>query len=201
MTRRHAPCRTYIIYHSGLFAEGMRSMLVGNKRSVQIVGMERAVPRALKAVASLKPDVIIAEESPEDTRKERLDSLLRDARAGRVVRLSLEHAHAVVYERHQVPSTGPADLIKAIRGVSKQSVRGPDHGKAPLGIQSDSGRNGDKNRPERQKTRVRRTRGPEAQEPQSPPQRQARRRRGGERRAGQRVITERDHNQSEGGLR
>lgn len=168
MTKPHAACRTYIIYHSGLFAEGMRSMLVGNKRSVQIIGVERDAPRALKAVASLKPDVIIAEESPENTRAERLESLLRGAGAGRVVRLSLEHAHATVYERHQVPSTGPADLIKAIRGANKQSVRGPGHGKAPLGIQSDSGLNGDKNRPER-KSRVRRTRGPEAQEPQSPP--------------------------------
>ena len=57
-----SPCRTYIVYHHGLFAQGVRSVLE-NRRAVQIVGMERDVARALKAVQSLQPEVIIVEES------------------------------------------------------------------------------------------------------------------------------------------
>ena len=67
---------------------------------------------------------------------------LAGATAGRVVTLSLDHGFATVYNRRRVTATGPADLVKAIRGVGKSKTPGPDrtHRKASLLFQPESGR-------------------------------------------------------------
>lgn len=108
------PCRTYIVYHSGLFAQGVRSVLEQDN-SVQIVGMERNVAKALTAVRSLHPDVILVEEPTEHWGKW---PFLQLAAAGRIVTLSLDHAYATVYDQHRIAATDPADLVKAIRGAA-----------------------------------------------------------------------------------
>jgi DNA-binding NarL/FixJ family response regulator len=122
-----SPCRTYIVYHHGLFAQGVRSVLE-ERRGVQIVGMESDVAKALKAVRSLRPEVIIVEQSAGKHRPMRLGAFLYSAGAGRVVTLSLNHDFATVYDRRRVAATDPADLVKAIRGARnrKQQVAGPD---------------------------------------------------------------------------
>lgn len=132
-----SPCRTYIVYHHGLFAQGVRSVL-DKQSGVQIVGMESNAARALKAVRSLRPEVILVEE-PTD--KDARWPFIQLAAAGRVVTLSLEHAYATVYDQHRILATDPAELVKAIRGAGRQKqsqAPGPDpqQGKAAKGLRS-----------------------------------------------------------------
>ena len=125
MTTTASPCRTYIVYHHGLFAQGVRSVLE-TQRAVQIVGMESDVGKALKAVQSLQPEVIIVEESTGKHQPMRLGAFLHGATGGRVVTLSLDHDAATVYQRNRMAATDPADLAKAIQGVGKKQRPGPD---------------------------------------------------------------------------
>jgi DNA-binding NarL/FixJ family response regulator len=133
-----APCRTYIVYHHGLFAQGVRSVLEA-QRAVQVVGMESDVGKALKAVQSLQPEVIIVEESTGRHQSMRLGAFLNGAVGGRVVTLSLDQNAATVYQRNRMTATDPTDLVKAIQGVGKKLEARP--GSAP--------RNGGDGRPAR----------------------------------------------------
>ena len=153
-----SPCRTYIVYHHGLFAQGVRSVLE-NRRAVQIVGMERDVARALKAVQSLQPEVIIVEESTGKHQPMRLGAFLNGSTGCRVVTLSLNHEFATVYNRNRMAATDPVDLVKAIQGVGKRHIPGPDRPdpKASMLFQPESGGNGNAGRTG-QKSRVRGTR-------------------------------------------
>jgi DNA-binding NarL/FixJ family response regulator len=112
-----SPYRTYIVYRHGLFAKGIRSLL-DEQASVQIVGMENDADQALKAVRSLKPDVIILEAAVPKRESDRLAIFLQSATTGRVVRLSLQDEHATVYRQSHVPAGTPGDLVKAIRGAA-----------------------------------------------------------------------------------
>ena len=82
-------------------------------KSVQIVGMQSNVAKALQAVRSLRPEVILVEEPTEHWGKW---PFLQLAAAGRIVTLSLDHDYATVYDEHRVAAADPADLVKAIRG-------------------------------------------------------------------------------------
>ena len=134
-----SPCRTYIVYHHGLFAQGVRSVLEA-RRAVQIVGMESDVARALKAVHTLKPEVMIVEESTGKHQPMHLGAFLYSATGGRVVTLSLDYDSATVYQRNRMAATDPADLAKAIQGVGKPHIPGPDraHRKASMLLQTES---------------------------------------------------------------
>jgi DNA-binding NarL/FixJ family response regulator len=107
------PCRTFIVYHSGLFAQGVRSVLEQDK-SVQIVGMERNVAKALAAVRSLRPEVILVEEPTESGVAW---PFLAWANASRVVTFSLHHGYATVYNPYRIAAGDPADLVRAIQGA------------------------------------------------------------------------------------
>jgi hypothetical protein len=171
-------CRTYIVYHHGLFAQGMRSVLEA-QRAVQIVGMESDVGKALKAVQSLQPEVIIVEEATGKHQPMHLGAFLNGATGGRVVTLSLDHAAATVYQRNRIAATDPADLVRAIQGGGKPHLPGPaqPHRKAPMLLQPESGRNGEDGR-SGQTGRVRRTRKVETTRAQDIP-RASRARKGG----------------------
>ena len=155
MISADSPCRTYIVYRHGLFAQGVRSILE-ERHTVKIVGMESDVARALKAVRSLQPEVVIVERSAQNRQHMRLGAFLHSASAGRVVTLSLDHGFATVYDRRRVTATGPADLVKAIQGVGKPHIPRPDqpHPKVSMLFQPESGRNGDEGRSGK-KSRVR----------------------------------------------
>jgi DNA-binding NarL/FixJ family response regulator len=157
-----SPCRTYIVYHHGLFAQGVRSVL-REHRGVKIVGMESDVAKALDAVQVLQPEVVIVEECTGKHQPMRLGAFLHGATGGRVVTLSLDHDSATVYQRNCIVATDPADLVKAIQGVGKQILPGPDQPgpKASMFVQPESGRSGDKGR-SGQTSRMRRTRKEEA---------------------------------------
>ena len=148
-------CRTYIVYHHGLFAQGVRSVLE-ERCAVKIVGMESDVAKALKAVRSLKPEVVIVEESTGKHEPMRLGAFLHSAGAGRVVTLSLDHDFATVYDGRRVAATDPVDLVKAIQGVDKSHTPGPDrrHPKASTSFRPGSDFIGDEGRSGR-KARVR----------------------------------------------
>jgi chemotaxis response regulator CheB len=135
-----SPCRTYIVYHHGLFAQGVCSVLE-TQRGVQIVGMGSDVVKALKAVESLKPEVIIVEECTGKHQRMRLGAFLNGSTGGRVVTLSLDHEFATVYDRHRVAAADPAELVKAIQGVGKRKQSpapkpDPQRGKAAKGSRS-----------------------------------------------------------------
>jgi DNA-binding NarL/FixJ family response regulator len=140
-------CRTYIVYHHGLFAQGVRSVLE-TRRTVEIVGMETDVAKALRAVQSLQPEVIIVEECTGKHQPMRLGAFLHSATSGRVVTLSLDHDSATVYQRNRMAATDPADLVRAIQGVGKSQTPGADQPrpKASMLFQPESGRNGDPGR-------------------------------------------------------
>ena len=133
-----SPCRTYIVYQHGLFAQGLRSVLE-HESPAEVVGMERDLAKALAAVASLQPKVVIVEESDAVGDPIHLRSFLETAGVDRVVALSLDHGFATVYDRHRVSAPDPAALIKAIQGVheapdSLESTKraGTDSGRPPV---------------------------------------------------------------------
>lgn len=113
MATSATPCRTYIVYHNGLFAEGVRSVLEQDDR-IEVVGMERNVTKALQAVRSLRPEVILVEEPTEHWGKW---PFLQLAAAGRIVTLSLDHSDATVYDRHSISAIDANDLVKVIQGA------------------------------------------------------------------------------------
>jgi hypothetical protein len=115
MTAADVLCRTYIVYHHGLFAQGMRNILE-ERCAVKVVGMESDVTKALKAVRSLQPEVIIIEECTGSHQPMRLGAFLHSSAAGRVVTLSMDHGFAMVYQRDRIPATNLADLVNAIQG-------------------------------------------------------------------------------------
>jgi len=114
-----APCRTYILYHHALFAHGVRSLLE-KEHSVQIVGMESDMARAVKAVSSLHPEVILVEESGDLGETWPFFEL---AAAGRIVTFSIDHGYATVYNHHRSLASEPADLVQAIRGARARETR------------------------------------------------------------------------------
>jgi DNA-binding NarL/FixJ family response regulator len=114
-------CRTYLVYHHGLFAQGVRKLLE-EQCGVKVVGTESDVAKALKAVRSLQPDVIIIEECTGKFQPMRLGAFLHSAVAGRVVTLSLDHMFATVYQRNRIPVTILGDLVNAVRGAPTPSL-------------------------------------------------------------------------------
>lgn len=110
-----SPCRAYIVYHHGLFAQAVRSLLE-KERGVAIVGMESDVARAKMAVRTLRPEVILVEEPVDHAL---IWPCLEAAGATRIVTLSLQHVHATVYDTRRTEAGDPLDLIKAIQGERK----------------------------------------------------------------------------------
>ncbi len=130
-------CRIYIVFHHALFAQGIRSLLRG-RRTMEVVGMESDAAKALEAVGSLRPDVIIVEESDAGIQSPTLAAILQRHPAGRVVALDLDHNFATVYDRHRVVTTQPADLVKAIRGGFRDRAD-PAPERAPKGLPAGRG--------------------------------------------------------------
>jgi chemotaxis response regulator CheB len=114
MASTPATYRIYIVFHHALFAQGIRSLLRG-RRAMQVVGMESDPAKALEAVGSLQPEVVIVEESDAGIQSPTLTAILQRHPAGRVVALDLDHNFATVYDRHRVVTTQPTDLVRAIR--------------------------------------------------------------------------------------
>ncbi len=108
-------CKVYIVFHHALFAQAIRSLLRG-RRAMRVIGMESETTKALEAVRSLQPDVIIVEESDVSIQSPSLQAILQRHPAGRVVALDLDHNFATLYDRHRVVTTQPADLVRAILG-------------------------------------------------------------------------------------
>ena len=120
MTSAHLPRRIFIVYQHGLFAQGLQSLLGKRPRTIQILGMESDPAKALKAVRSLKPDVIIAEEGSTDKGREIcVGMFLKDSTVDRVLTLSLDHHFTTVYTKKRVATPGPANLVKTIQGTRK----------------------------------------------------------------------------------
>ena len=136
--------RIYIVFQHALFAQGIRSLL-RERRAMQVIGMESDAAKALEAVGTLRPEVVIVEESDAGTQSPTLAAILQRHPTGRVVALDLDHNFATVYDRHRVVTAQPADLVRAIRGFPSDrrdpagggtlegSREGPAQGKGPPG--------------------------------------------------------------------
>ncbi len=81
--------------------------------------MESDPAKALDAVDSLRPEVVIVEESDAAVQSPTLGRSLQRQPDGRVVALDLDHNFATVYDRHRVVTTQPTDLVRAIRGFPR----------------------------------------------------------------------------------
>jgi chemotaxis response regulator CheB len=133
---RQVKCRIYIVYYHALFAQGIRSLLHA-RRAIQVVGMESDPNKALEAVAALRPEVVIVEESDAGVQSSTLGAILERHPMARVVALDLDHNFATVYDRHCVITTQPSDLVKAIRGDFRdRELREP--ARAPGAVRADS---------------------------------------------------------------
>ena len=114
--------RVYIVSQTSLFAQGIRSLL-GAEPSVEILGVESDPARAVESARSLQPDVIIVEDPAEQGQWERLGPFIRQATAGRILALNLNHEYVTVYDHQRVEARGPADLLEAIRGSRSHADR------------------------------------------------------------------------------
>ena len=113
MVSAPADSRVYILFQHSLFAEGIRSLL-RNQPAIQIVGAETDTMKAFNEIRSLKPSVVLIEESTTDPEQSVTWDLLHRQGAGRVVALNLNHNAATVYDRESVPISTPADLVHAV---------------------------------------------------------------------------------------
>ena len=169
MTIAASPCRTYVVYSHALFAQGVRSLLE-KQNGVQIVGMEKDIGKALKAVRSLRPEVLLLEEPSANKAQW---PFLKLATTGRVVTLSLDHTFATVYDQRRIPASDPVRLAKAIRGTlkrkqSKGPTPDPQQGKAAMGSRGAATRNGNEDQTGRG-SRMRRAVKEEVRKPQNIP--------------------------------
>jgi len=98
--------RVYIVSQTSLFAQGIRSLL-GAEPSVEILGVESDPARAVESARSLRPDVIIVEDPAEQGQWERLGPFIRQATAGRILALNLNHEYVTVYDHQRVEARGP----------------------------------------------------------------------------------------------
>jgi len=130
MVSASAGSRVYMVYQHSLFAEGIRSLL-RNQPAIQIVGAETDTMKAFNEVRSLKPSVVLIEESTTDPEQSVTWDLLHRQGAGRVVALNLNHNAATVYDRESVPISTPADLLHAVQGYPRFPV--PDEATARPG--------------------------------------------------------------------
>jgi len=99
-------------------------MLAHCGRDIEIIGMETDPTKALRAMRSLRPEVVIVEESERIANLAR--SFLDSATSGRVIALSLQHGFATVYDHHRIAASDPVDLVQAIQGVSHHPIPGTD---------------------------------------------------------------------------
>lgn len=113
--------RVYIVYRHGLFAEGIRSLL-RDQPSIRIIGAERDKTKALKEVGTLKPTVVLIEESATDPEEYTTWNLLHRQGTRRVIALNLEHNAVTVYDRESLPMSTPVDLLHAVRGYAHASM-------------------------------------------------------------------------------
>lgn len=114
MGERQRVSRVFIVSHSSLFAEGIRSLL-REQPGIKIAGVESDPIKAKEAVRSLRPDAVIVEESETGTAHPLVEKILQEKTAAQVVTLDLSHNFAMVYTRRRVAIREPADLIKAIQ--------------------------------------------------------------------------------------
>jgi DNA-binding NarL/FixJ family response regulator len=110
-----AGSRVYIVYQNALFAEGIRSLLQ-DQPAIKVVGAATDRAKALKEIKTLRPSVVLIEESQADPYPPTSWALLHQKTAGRVVALDPGHNFATVYDRRSVHISAPADLVKAVRG-------------------------------------------------------------------------------------
>lgn len=110
--------RVYIISETSLFAQGIRSLLQ-DQPMIEIVGVEDDPHRAVEAVRSLHPDIVIVEASQEDDERPRLNAVFQNNTPGRLVVLDLKHNDAIIYNRHRVLAMRKEDLVKAIHGEAR----------------------------------------------------------------------------------
>jgi chemotaxis response regulator CheB len=165
MISADSPCRTYIVYRNGLFAQGIRRMLE-ERGTMRIVGMADEAGKALKAVRALRPDVIIMEEPAGKGEQGCVETFLTHSTSGRVLTLSLDDNFATVYDRRRVTATGHAELVKAILEVGKSHISGRNQhpGKVAVAGPFESGPRNHHDKADHE-SRVRRIRKPEAKMP------------------------------------
>ena len=132
MASADRPCRIFIVYSGGLFAEGIRSLLE-ELHVAEIVGMERDARKTLRTVRHLKPDVVIVEETAGKEWSPVIGTLLRQGIVARVVLLSLNHHNANIYHNCRIPATSSANLVKAIHDDIAQMSLPPDATARPRG--------------------------------------------------------------------
>ena len=110
--------KVYIVSQTSLFAQGMRSLLRG-EQSIEILGVESDQAKAIEALRSVHPDVVIVETSNEESEFSTFGVILRAQTSGRVVALDLKHNHATIYNRQRIHSVRMQDLLKAIHGEAR----------------------------------------------------------------------------------
>jgi DNA-binding NarL/FixJ family response regulator len=104
-----------IISDTCLFAEAIRRFLTGCG-DVSIVGVEGDAAKALEMVRSLRPDVIVVEESGAGIHSPMLKAIIQQQTAGRIVVLAPDQDFMVVHDWRRIPGTLPADFLKTIQG-------------------------------------------------------------------------------------
>jgi chemotaxis response regulator CheB len=174
-------CRILIVSRHGLFAEGIRSLL-RMRRGFQIVGLERDPEKALDAVDSLRPEVIIFDQSEDRIDPFILGTILLREATEQVVALDLRTNYTMIFGRRRLGAARPKDLVKAIQRVGEPFIPRPDqsHSRASMPFKCESARDGVEGRSGR-KSRARRTREEGTEVPGRPPRASRGSKKGGER--------------------
>jgi chemotaxis response regulator CheB len=108
------PKRVLIISSYLMFGVGLESLL-SRAETIEVVGREENIGRALEQIDSLAPDVIIldGDEPPYDGVATLL-TILRSQTVSKIIGLNLQNNSLRVYEARQWQASGVEDLVAAI---------------------------------------------------------------------------------------
>lgn len=109
--------RVFIVYHSALFAEGLRALL-SDIPALKLVGAGNDDPNdkvVWNELRFLAPDVIILEEGGGIT----LERIADASPDSRLVALSLNHKRIRVYVKHDIQAEGLEGVIEAVTRAAR----------------------------------------------------------------------------------
>lgn len=113
----------FILYSHALFARGVEKMLE-SKRGLQVVGMEADREKAIHAIGSLQPDVVIL-----DSDERGLESLavareiMERSPHTRVIALTVRDNRMHLYQTKESVASDVQDLLRAIREGERRQRR------------------------------------------------------------------------------
>lgn len=105
--------RVYLIYHNRMFGDAIRAVLAAQPQ-IDLVGMSNSPDQIATDMASLRPDVILLEETEDGPTVGDVRTFLSNPLAHRLITLRLDTDGMRVWSQTWRQTVHPQDLVEAI---------------------------------------------------------------------------------------